>query len=219
MPMQNGKEEIKLRFLLRILLSLIGLPLLVIPTLWATYKDLNELPWGLDKVWGNREDGWDGDGTQRHFWDLDGSVNKETGVQGWWPDYLRQQGVIWNELSFIKKWWYSYSWCALRNPAWNVRYLPYVSTSVDVLDVLSFTHEGNTEVVDGDSKVELWYNLVFENKEGVFESRYRHKHLFKNYFLHLRWGWKVYPELLSKGVTPPFKDRSVYIFQVKIKTV
>ena len=205
-----------MRFLLRILLSLVGVPLLVIPTLWGTYKGLNELPWRFYKVWGNDEDGWNGNGTQRHFWNLDGSVNKESGVQGWWPNYLRQQGIIWHELSLFMEWLYSYQWCALRNPAWNARYLPYISTSVDVKDLLSFTHEGNTEVVNGESKVELWYNLVFENKDGVFEAHYRHKHLFKNYFLHLRWGWKVYPRLLRAKQTPEFKKRSVYIFQVKL---
>ena len=205
-----------MRFIARIILMLIGIPLLVIPTLWATYKNLNELPWGLNKIWGNAEDGWNGNGTQRRHWNIDGSVSVNKGDYGWWPDYLRQQGIIWRNLSFTGLWWQSYKWCAIRNPAWNARYLPFVSTSVDVKDVTASYHKGNATNVNKSSTVNLWYDFQFINKDGYFRAKYRHTRLFKNYFLHRRWGWKVYPDLFGNKSTPAFKDRSVYVFQIKL---
>jgi hypothetical protein len=208
-----------MRFLIRILLALIGLPLLIIPTLWATYKNLNELPWGFNKVWGNEEDGWNGNGTQRHFWLLNGNVSIANGVQGWWPDYLRQQGIIWRSLSFTRRWWYSYKWCAIRNPAWNTRNIAYISTSVDAQDVMFYQNSGNCRAVNKKSKVDLFYNFKFANEDGEFQGKYRHTRLFNNYFLHRRWGWKVYPELFDLVITPRFKRRSVYIFQLELVNI
>ena len=211
-----GRLVYNMRFLFRIISMLAGIPLLIIPTLWATYRDLNELPWGLNKIWGNAEDGWNGNGTQKRFWLLNGAVSRANGVQGWWPNYLRQQGVMWRELSFVRLWWYSYKWCAIRSPAWNARYLPYVSTSVDVKDIISYYLSGNASNATPTSKVDLWYDFEFANADGTFKAKYRHKRIYKNYFLHLRWGWKVYPDLFGKKTTPAFKDRSVYVFQVKL---
>lgn len=205
-----------LSFTSRIVLALIGLPLLIIPTMYATYKNLDYLPWGLEKIFGNLEDGWNGNPFWRMHWKLDGSVSRNKGENGWWADYLRQKGVIWQDLGFWGEWWYSYHWVAIRNPVWNLRNIPYVSTSVDVKDIIKFRHKGNAHNTNRDSKVDLWYDFSFENSEGEFKSHYRHKKISKKYFIHLRWGWKIYPELLSKQSTPMFKDRSVYILQVKL---
>jgi hypothetical protein len=205
-----------MRFLIRIILMIIGFPLLIIPTMWATYKGLNELPWGFNKIWGNAEDGWNGNGTQRRHWNLDGTVSLNKGVYGWWPDYLGQQGIIWADLSFIVEWWYSYKWCAIRNAVWNTRNIPYLSTSVDVKDIISYQLLGNASNATPTSKFDLWYDFEFNNREGTFKAKYRHKRIYKNHFLHLRWGWKVYPDLFGKKTTPAFKDRSVYVFQVKL---
>jgi hypothetical protein len=213
---------------------LVGIPVLILPTLWARYKDLDRLPQPFRYFWGNDEDAWDGDAPWRSHWNIDGSISINKGANGWWPDYLRQQGIIWDELSFLQQWWQSYKWCALRNPAWQTRNRKYLSTSVDVNDVTSFRHKGTAYNVNGDSPVNLWYDFEFTNSEGTFKAKYRHTYwrTFKRrellgrviikggrYFIHRRWGWKVYPELFSKTKTPIFKDRSVFIFQFKIKRI
>ena len=79
--------------------------ILLVPTLYATARNLDRLPWGLDPWFGCREDGWNGTGCdpdfKRQYWrNVDGKT-----VQGWWPDYL---GVIWDDLPFIKRWWYGF---------------------------------------------------------------------------------------------------------------
>lgn len=191
--------------LARLLVILLGMPLLVVPTIYATIKDLNELPWGLNKVYGNAEDGWNGNGEQRRYWD----------GQGWWPSYLKVQ---WYQLSLFKRWWLGYKWCAIRNPAWNLRLLPWFSISVEPYDVFSFRHIGTTNTQVKNGKTEHNYDVSFETTEGKkCQAHFRYKRLTKSKFLYLRWGWKIYPDLMmSKKKMPIHKDRSVYIFQFKI---
>jgi hypothetical protein len=203
-------------FTSRVLLTLLGIPLLILPTLYARYHNLAKLPMPFRLIWGNREDSWDGDPPWRMHWDLDGTVNLNQGENGWWSNYLRQKGIVMQDLGFWGQWWHSYNWCALRNPVWDLRNLPYVSTSVDVKDIVKFRHKGNAHNVNKESRINLWYDFSFENSEGKFKAHYRHNRIYKNYFLHRRWGWKVYPELFSKPVTPKFKDRSIYILQLKL---
>lgn len=189
----------------RLIVILLGIPLLIIPTIYATIKDLNELPWGLNKIYGNAEDGWNGNGEQRRYWH----------GQGWWPMYL---GVQWYQLSLFKRWWLGYKWCALRNPAWNLRLLPFFSISVEPQHIMNFKISGNTNTQVKSGNIEYNYDVSFETNTGKkCKSHFRYKRLKGAKFLYLRWGWKIYPDLMLKGdKMPKNKDRSVYIVQVKV---
>lgn len=192
-------------FPVRILIILLGFPLLIIPTIYASIKDLNELPWGFNKIYGNAEDGWNGNGLQRRYW----------GGQGWWPAYLK---VNWYELSPLKRWWLSYKWCAYRNPAWNLRLLPWFSISVEALDIIKFSHRGTTDTQIKSGTTEHYYDVSFETTSGrKCKSHFRYKRINSSAFLYIRWGWKIYPNyMIAGGKMPINKDRSVYALQIKI---
>jgi hypothetical protein len=189
----------------RILIILVGFPLLIVPTLYATARNLNELPWGFNKLYGNAEDGWNGNGEQRRYWK----------GQGWWPNYL---GIVWSEQSFLKRWWLGYKWCAFRNPAWILRLIPFFSISVEPHNVFNLSVKGNTLLHDKTGTDKKWYTVTWvtidnEKKKASFV----YKRLYKNTFIALRWGWKVYPDLLvTKKKMPLNKDRSIYSVKFKI---
>ncbi len=189
----------------RILIILVGFPLLIAPTLYATARNLNKLPWGFDKLYGNAEDGWNGNGEQRRYWK----------GQGWWPNYL---GIVWSEQSFLKRWWLGYKWCAFRNPAWNLRLIPFFSISVEPHNVFNLSVKGNTLLHDKTGINKNWYTVTWvtidnEKKKASFV----YKRLYKDTFIALRWGWKVYPDLLvSRKKMPLNKDRSIYSVKFKI---
>ena len=212
-----------MRFLIRVLLALIMIPLLIPVTIYARYKNLDRLPFGFEKISGNKEDNWDGNGgalVGRKHWNLNGTVSLNNGVNGWYQDYLRQRGIIWQQLGFWGQWWHSYKWCALRNPVWNVRYLPYLSASCNKADVLEFQNSGNCEEVIKNSNINLSYSFWWKNKNGKkYKSNYRHIKIKGKYFLHLRWGWKAYPKLFKINKTPLFKQRTVPIFNFEIVNI
>jgi hypothetical protein len=189
----------------RLIVIILGFPLLIIPTLYATARNLNELPWGFNKLYGNAEDGWNGNGEQRRYWN----------AQGWWPDYL---GIIWSEQSFLKRWWLGYKWCAIRNPAWNLRLIPFFSISVEPYEVFDLKIKGNTLLHDKSGLVKKWYTVTFKTADNkVKTSNYLYTKLYKNTFIALRWGWKIYPDLMiTKNAMPKNKDRSIYSVKFKI---
>ena len=155
----------------RLIVILLGFPLLIIPTLYATIKELNELPWGFNKFYGNAEDGWNGNGEQRRYWN----------GQGWYPDYLG-------------------------------------SISVEPYEVFDFKIEGNTLVHDKSGLIKKWYKASFKTTDNkVKKSNYLYRKLYKDTFIALRWGWKIYPDLMvTKNTMPKNKDRSVYSVKFKI---
>jgi len=215
--MTEKYTTVRRAFLIRLGHILKGIFVLIYPTFIATRDNLAELPFGYDLIHGNKEDGWNGNIVTRRFWD----------GQGWWPSYL---GVVWDELSFMKKWRLGYQWCAIRNPAWNVRYLPSASTSVDTIDVLRYLLSGNCDRVDKESQDNLFYDFEFLNSDGVHYGYYRHTRIYSlpevrigSYilikggarYLHRRWGLKVYPQYFG-GKVPLYKQRSVPIYQFEI---
>jgi hypothetical protein len=191
--------------LFRLLIILLGFPLLIIPTLYATARNLNDLPWGFNKLYGNAEDGWNGNGKQRRFW----------GGQGWWPNYL---DIVWSEQSFFKRWWLGYKWCAIRNPAWNLRLIPFFSISVEPYNVFDLRIKGNTLLHDKTGISKKWYTVTWvtiDNEKKI--ANFVYKRVYKNIFIALRWGWKVYPDLMiTKKIMPSNKDRSIYSVKFKI---
>jgi hypothetical protein len=191
--------------LFRLLIILIGFPLLIIPTLYATARNLNELPWGFNKIYGNAEDGWNGNGEQRRFW----------GGQGWWPNYL---DIVWSEQSFFKRWWFGYKWCAIRNPSWNLRLIPFFSISVEPYNVFDLRIKGNTLVHDKTGISKKWYTVTWVTIDNEKKSaNFVYKRVYKNIFIALRYGWKVYPDLMiTKKIMPINKDRSIYSVKFKI---
>jgi hypothetical protein len=211
-----------IQFIIRVALMLIMAPLLIPVTLYARLKNLERLPWGFEYISGNREDNWDGKGgakVKRKLWLFDGTVDIENGTHGWWQQYLYGKGVVWDSLGFLRRWWYSYKWCAIRNPAWNVRYIPWLSTSCNKPDVRMFQNAGNCEAVDKTSDVNLRYDFTFTNADGNFTGHYRHTKIFGKYYLSRRWGWKVYPSLFKLSKTPLFKQRSVSVINFEIVNI
>jgi hypothetical protein len=189
----------------RVIVIAIGIPLLIIPTLYASLKGLNELPWGLNKFYGNAEDGWNGNGEQRRLWN----------GQGWWPNFL---GITWSELSWYKEWWLSYKWCTFRNPAWNLRLIPFFSISVEPYDIFDLRIKGNTLVHTKSGLIKKWYTVTFRTADNkVRKSNYLYRRLYGDTFISLRWGWKIYPDLMvTKNTMPVNKDRSIYSVKFKI---
>lgn len=180
--------------------------LLPIPTLYATIKDLDRLPWGLDYIFGCREDGWNGTGCdpdfKRQYWrNVDGKT-----IQGWWPDKL---GVIWSDLPLIKRWWYSYQWCALRNFAWNLRLTDWFADSIHYNDI----------DVDWMEKNQNEITVTWHNKQGKKRYFKRRKILGVYWDYGYEFYWDLfdidhpwYKRIRSEGYVfnvTPFKDRSI----------
>ena len=199
-------------FILRVIIILIAIPLLIPVTIYAVYRKLQFLPFGLNKFLGNEEDNWDGNGgalVKRKAWlSPDGST-----MQGWWYDYLN---LNYHKLSFWQRWWLSYKWCALRNPAWNLRNVDLFSISVKKNDSRIIAIKGNTDKTDSTSKKDLSYTVEFASNSRLYKSYYRLK-VFSWGALMFRWGWKIYPDLMmSDKPMPIHKTRSVYICQIKV---
>lgn len=168
---------------------------LIIPTLWATYKNLHKLPWGLDSIFGCEEDGWNGNGTDpnnnRQYWKPEkwdrhytDSQGKPLGTQGWWANYER---VDWDNLSFLKKWWLSYQWCALRNVCWNLRLTDWFGTSIHYDDIQLKTFEWEKSNIKP-VKAEWEY----DGKEYFFRRKY-----FGDWALE--YGWEFYPWVFEES--------------------
>lgn len=177
-------------FLHRFVLGLIGIIILIPVTLYATWKKLNKLPLGLDKVFGCEEDGWNGNGIDpnnpRQFWKPDDWHNihedrngNPTGTQGWWADYLK---IDWGKQYFLKRWWLGYRWCAWRNMCWNLRLQDWFSDSI---------HYDDIKVTKLKDTVPIHCEWV--NKEG--KKRFiKQKKLFGILF---EYGWEFKPEIFN----------------------
>jgi hypothetical protein len=180
--------------------------LLPVPTLYATLRKLDRLPWGLDYIFGCREDGWNGTGCdpqnpRKLFTKVDGIT-----LQGWWPDYL---GLIWDDLAWYHQWWLSYKWCALRNFAWNLRLLDWFSTSIHYNDITVTKMEK-----DGHRITVLWTST--NGKKYYFKRRklintwwdYGYEFHYELFDPTHPWYVKVRQQGYTFDVTP-FKDRSI----------
>ena len=186
-------------------LAIIVLP---IPTLYATVRKLDRLPWGLDYIFGNSEDGWNGTGcdpdfTRKHW----KNVDNET-IQGWWPNYL---GVIWDVLPWFNRWWFSYQWAALRNVCWNLRMNDWFGASIHFEDirVVWFEHDQTS----GEFTY-IWYDKSRRKK-------YKKGRIIFGRLIE--YGYEFYPEYFDRdhawfqkvrkqGYTfnvAPFKNRSI----------
>jgi hypothetical protein len=197
-----------LKLLFRLLMMFVAPVILLIPTIYATVKKLDRLPWGLDPFFGCKEDGWNGTGCDpeflRKFWR---NVDRKT-MQGWYPDYL---GLIWDDLPMFKQWWHGFVWCAFRNVCWNLRLTDWFGTSVHWQDIRVNWLERN------DTTGEI--TVIWNNKKGK-QLRHRRKLIFG--FL-LEYGYEFpydlfddahpwFKRVRNEGYTfdvTPFKDRSM----------
>jgi len=195
--------------LFRLAMIFIAPIVLLIPTVYATAKNLDRLPWGLDLIFGCREDGWNGTGCDpdfpRVFWTNVDGVTK----QGWWPDYL---GIMWNDLSFIKRWWYGFKWCAWRNVCWNLRLTDWFGTSIHFKDI---------RIVDLNENTAIWYNKIdgkkrYFKRRKVFGVTFEYGYEFYHFAFDNTHPW--YSRLRSEGYTfdvTPFKDRSIPSIRIR----
>lgn len=190
-------------FIGRVAYIVLGWFILPFVLLYAVSKNLKHLPKPF-YYWDNEEDGFYGD--KRRHWDTDGDGVKD---DGWYENYLN---IEYDSLSFFGKWWHCYRWCALRNPAWNLRYHPWIGK--DLRDV-TYRYTGNTyEHNYGSGKrTKKWYTLYLDNGG---KANYRLIPITKNKSLQIRWGWKVYPYLDFKNL-PKYKTHSVYVISFRRK--
>ena len=218
------------QMLFRLLTMLIAPVVLFIPTLYATYKNLDRLPWGLNSWFGCEEDGWNGNGTDpdnprqynkpyewdKHYADEEG---RPTGAQGWWPNYKR---VNWYKLSFLKRWWLSYQWCALRNVCWNLRLSDFIGESIHYDDITLTRFKW-------DRKLAAPIDIEWINNNG---SRRFFKRV-KVFGVEVEYGWEFHPwafektfasykDLRALGYEHPsisntakYKDRSIVSIRVR----
>ena len=209
-------------FLLRLLLAIVAPVILIIPTLCATHKSLDRLPWGLNSLFGCEEDGWNGNGIdpnnprrgweegRQGKWVEEDARNPDSLYQGWWFDY---KDVSYSRLSFLQRWWLSYQWCALRNVAWNLRLTKlaanthYQQIQLDYLEV-----SGKTATVE-------W---IGANGESYFFKR------SSLGFILIEWGWEFYPEyfiedtleynrIRNHGYTREYKYKTKSIVSVRFR--
>ena len=168
-----------MKFILRILYILAG-KLILLPICYK-YAGHDSLPSRL-YYFDNAEDGFSG--------------NK----RGWYDGYL---GIKISKLPRYKQAWHSYIWCAWRNPAWNLRFHPYLSIPINDDTVMDI--KGNT--VSHKWKAGLqWYDVV---SGGEYKSHFRLIPISKSKSLYLRWGWKIYPEFYQEKI-PEYNCRQRY---------
>jgi hypothetical protein len=201
-----------IKLLFRLLMVFVAPVILFIPTIYATIRKLDRLPWGLNGVFGCTEDGWNGTGCDpsfpRKFWNnVDGIT-----IQGWYPDYL---GLIWNDLSLFKQWWHGFVWCAFRNVCWNMRLNDWFGTSTHFKDIRVVWYE--VDATTGEVTV-IWYGK---------DRRKRYHRRKKILGVLLEFGYEFPLDLFNKdhawfkrvreqGYTfdvTPFKDRSMPSFR------
>tara|TARA_R110000772_G_scaffold125384_1_gene232058 strand:+ start:4174 stop:4794 length:621 start_codon:yes stop_codon:yes gene_type:complete len=197
-----------LKLLFRLLMIFVAPVILLIPTIYATARKLDRLPWGLDPFFGCKEDGWNGTGCDpefpRKFWR---NVDRKT-MQGWYPDHLY---LIWEDLPVYEQWWHGFWWCAFRNVCWNLRLTDWFGTSVHWQDIRVNWLERN------DTTGEI--TVIWNNKKGK-QLRHRRKLIFG---VLLEYGYEFPYDLFddahpwfnrvrNEGYTfdvTPFKDRSM----------
>jgi len=146
-----------------------------------------------------------------YFFTFDNMEDGYTGnKRGWYDKY---NGHVAKKLSKLKQIWYAYRWCALRNPAWNLRFHKRASRDVSYMR-LHF--KGTTRSHDWVEGYQ-WYNCIFNR---TCQSHFRLIPITKNTSLYLRWGWKIYPEFYR--VDPPnlplYKKRSIKTVSIRIRS-
>jgi len=197
-----------IKLIFRLLMIFVAPIVLFIPTIYATLRNRDRLPWGLDPFFGCREDGWNGTGCDpdfpRVFWrNVDGVT-----VQGWYPDYL---GVIWDDLPIWKQWYHGFKWCAVRNICWNLRLTDWFGTSTHFNDIRVVWYE--VDKLTGETTV-IWYdktqNKKYHRRKIIFGVLLEYGYEFPLDLFAADHPW--YNRVRDEGYTfdvTPFKDRSM----------
>lgn len=145
----------------------------------------------------NMEDGYDG--------------NK----RGWYDKYNNH---IVKELSKLKQVWYAYRWCAMRNPAWNLRFHKNASIAVSHIHL---QHVGTTRSHDWAEGFQ-WYDCTFQVDFETYKAHFRLIPITKNKSLYVRWGWKIYPEFYAtmarQSRIPQYKKRSIKTLSIRLRS-
>lgn len=137
-------------------------------------------------LWGNDADGSDGD--NRLWWDKNAD---EQVLFGLFP-FLRKKGInvpTLNSKNYLSRLW----WMAIRNPANNLRFVPYISCPVKECNVTFF---GQYEVKDKLGK-EGWQLVIAKHKKKdmIWMGLYWViKYPNSNLGLRMRFGYKVQPK-------------------------
>ena len=193
-----------IKFLVRYIYIFFGYFILIPVVGYAEYHRMTELPKRFF-VFDNEEDGYHGNKAKKKY----------RNHKGFWEHY---HDFDYNELSFLKRWWYSYRWCALRNPAWNLRYHSWLSIDNTKGDL---HHVGNTVYHDfrqNPTAKKVWYDCVTTIDGKKYKSKFRLIRLWGAKALYLRWGWKIYPEYRKQNkAVPKYKKRSVNTVTVRLR--
>ena len=190
-----------MKFLLSLLYKLWGVVILFPVVLYSKYKGYSNLP-KLFYVYDNEEDGYDGNKRKQWY----SKYGTQGAKLGWYDGYL---GIDSSKMSTTMRTWYAYRWCALRNPAWNLRYHKYISINANKV---KYDITGNTKSHDWKRGYQ-WYDVLIDNK---YESHFRLIPLTKYKSLYVRWGWKIYPEFYGKEL-PKYKRRSLQTITLRVR--
>lgn len=178
-------------FIYRLFYNLTGKIILFPVIFYSLYNDKTKFPnWAF--YFDNAEDGFTG--------------NKRS----WYDSYL---GIKSADLSLFKQTWIAYRWCAVRNPAWNLRFHP--KTSIDV-SKSKLDFKGNTRTHDY-KHGKQWYDVIID---GKYKSHFRLYPLTSDKSLYIRWGWKIYPEFYKTDppIVPKYKKRSIWTISIRIRS-
>lgn len=151
-----------------------------------------------------------------------------------WDNEEDGDGSEWlaaNRPKLAGKWWSSYYWYAIRNPAWNMRYVSWCSISTLPQDVSDIRFEGNTHhktfsysMASMDSgtivRERIWYKFsaVVGGKRRY--SEFEMVPISDTECKATLSGWKFYPHLyldtywlehIETNGWPRYKDRAVYV--------
>jgi len=138
----------------------------------------------------NAEDGFDG--------------NK----RGWYDNYLDIKA---KELPLEEQVKHAYTWCANRNPCWNMRYHP--DASID-LTKLTTKWKGSTWSHKWQKGFQ-WYRCTTGDK---YKSTFMLIPIWKDKSIYCRVGWKIYPEFTMEGrKLPKYKERSVWTISLRLR--
>jgi hypothetical protein len=128
--------------------------------------------------------------------------------RGWYDGYL---GLTVSELTLKEQIKHAYTWCANRNPCWNMRYHPKASLD---LTKLKTEWKGSTYKHEY-QKGYQWYRCT---TGGKYKSTFLLIPVTSKKSIYFRFGWKVYPEFtMENKKLPIYKERSVWTVSFRIK--
>lgn len=189
-------------FLPRMLLIVMGW--ILTPFAILTAKKKYEFLPIFEYIWGNKEDGYNGDKLK------------------WYSKYLGRSVTRWD----------AYVWSAWRNPAYNLRHVPWFSCDAQNITDIDFKgntwHKGYQYSFDKKRKT-VWYRFNCKSEDKKRNGYFLLIPLpFFKISIYIVLGWKIYPHLhldpywierVKKEGYPIHKKRAVFVINMRLKKI